>query len=124
MLIVNEQWERILERETRSHLEARLPDVLKTRRWFAGKARTIQSVRIVESVPIPSRSSAVVLLFIRVEYKDGAPEMYSFFLTAAWGEQTAQIQKDLPGTVVTTLEVRTKECVTRTHFPLAPCAST
>ncbi len=110
MLIVNEQWERILERETRSHLEARLPDVLKTRRWFAGKARTIRSVRIVETVLIPSRSSAVVLLFIRVEYEDGAPETYAFFLTAAWGEQAIQVQKDLPGTVVTTLEVQTKEC--------------
>jgi trehalose synthase-fused probable maltokinase len=109
MLIVNEQWERILERETRSHLEACLPDVLKTRRWFAGKARPIRSVRVIEFVPIPSRSSAVVLLFIRVEYEAGAPETYAFFLTAAWGEQAAQIQKDLPGTVVTTVQVRIQD---------------
>ena len=96
MLIVTERWERILEGEARSHLEARLPDVLKGRRWFAGKARAIQSVRIVESVPIPARSSAVVLLFIRVEYRDGAPETYTFPVTAALGEQAAQIQRDCP----------------------------
>ena len=53
MLIVTERWERILEGEARGSLEACLPDVLKSRRWFAGKARAIQSVRIVESVPIP-----------------------------------------------------------------------
>ena len=109
MLIVTERWERILEREAHTPLETRLPDVLKARRWFSGKARAIQSVRIVESVNIPARSSAVVLLFIRVEYVDGAPEMYTFPLTAAFDEQAAQIQQDLPGTIVTTLKVRMNE---------------
>lgn len=109
MLIVPERWERILEREARSSLEARLPDVLKARRWFAGKARAIQSVRIVESVPIPARSSVVVLLFILVEYVDGAPELYTLPLTAAFGEQAAQIQQDLPRTIVTALQVRTND---------------
>ena len=109
MLIVTERWERILEREAQTSLEGRLPDVLKSRRWFSGKARAIQSVRFVESVPIPARSSAVVLLFIRVEYVDGAPEMYTFPLTAAFDEQAAQIQQDLPGTIVTTLKVRMNE---------------
>ena len=110
MLIVNERWERILEGEARGHLEACLPEVLKSRRWFAGKARAIESVRIVESLPIPCRSSAVALLFILVEYRDGTPETYAFPVTAALGEQAAQIQKDMPGTIVTTLKVRTKEC--------------
>jgi len=109
MLIVTERWERILEREARTPLESRLPDVLKGRRWFAGKARAVQSVRIVESVPIPARSSAAVLLFIRVEYVDGASEMYTFPLTAALGEEAAQIQRDLPGTIVTTVKVRNKD---------------
>jgi trehalose synthase-fused probable maltokinase len=106
MLFVTERWERILEREAHAPLEACLPDVLKSRRWFAGKARAIQSVHIVESVPIPARSSTVVLLFIRVEYVQGAPEMYTFHLTAAFGEQAAQIQQDLPGTIVMTLKAR------------------
>jgi trehalose synthase-fused probable maltokinase len=110
MLIVNERWERVLEGEARGHLEACLPDVLKSRRWFAGKARAIESVRIVESIPIPCRSSAVALLFILVEYRDGTPETYAFSVTAALGEQAAQIQKDMPSTMVTTLKVRTKEC--------------
>ncbi|MEO6306388.1 MAG: putative maltokinase [Nitrospiraceae bacterium] len=110
MLIVNERWERILEGEARGHLEACLPDLLKSRRWFAGKARAIQSVRIVESLPIPCRSNAVTLLFILVEYRDGTPETYAFPVTAALGEQAAQIQKDMPGTIVTTLKVLTKEC--------------
>ena len=110
MLIVNERWERILEGEARGHLEACLPDVLKSRRWFAGKARAIQSIRMVESLPISCGSSAVALLFILVEYRVGTPETYAFPVTAALGEQAAQIQKDMPGTIVTTLKIRTKDC--------------
>lgn len=109
MLCVTDRWERILDREASTHLEACLPDVLNGRRWFAGKARAIQSVRIVESVPIPAGSSTVVLLFIRVEYVDSVPETYTFHLTAAFGEQAARIQQDLPGTIVTTLKVRIKD---------------
>lgn len=110
MLVVNERWERIFEGEARGNLEACLPDVLKSRRWFSGKARAIQSVQIIESVPILSRLSTVALLFIRVEYRDGAPETYTFPVATALGEQAAQIQQDMPGTIVTTLKVRTKEC--------------
>ena len=110
MLVVNERWERIFEGEARGNLEACLPDVLKSRRWFSGKARAIQSVQIIESVPILFRLSTVTLLFVRVEYLDGgAPETYAFPVTAALGEQAAQIQRDLPGTIVTTLKVKMNE---------------
>ena len=103
MLCLTDQWEHILEGEPPTPLEACLPEVLKARQWFAGKARAIQSVRIVESVPIPVSSSTVVVLFIRVEYVDGASEMYTYHLTAAFGEQAALIQEELPGAIVTTL---------------------
>lgn len=106
MLVVNERWERIFEGEARGNLEDCLPDVLKSRRWFSGKARAIQSVQIIESVPILSRLSTVALLFVRVEYRDGAPETYAFPVTAALGEQADQIRQYLPGTIVTTLKVR------------------
>ncbi len=110
MLIVAERWERVLEGEARASLESRLIDFMIVRRWFSGKARVIHSVCIVESVPIPARSSGVALLFTRVEYVDGTSEMYTIPLTAAFGEQAAQIQHDLPGTIVASLKVQTKDC--------------
>ena len=110
MLIVTERWERVLEGEARASLESRLIDFMIVRRWFAGKARAIHSVRIVESIPIHTRSSGVALLFTRVEYVDGTSEMYTLPLTAAFGEQAAQIQHDLPGTIVAPLKVQTKDC--------------
>ena len=110
MLIVADRWERILEEEARLHLESCLMGIMKFRRWFAGKARVIHSVCIIESLSIPDRSSGVALLFIRVEYVDGTSEMYTLPLTAAFGEQAAQIQHDLPGTIVAPLKVQTKGC--------------
>ncbi|TKB62571.1 MAG: hypothetical protein E8D49_02385 [Nitrospira sp.] len=109
MLIVAEQWERVLEGEARASLESRLIDFMIVRRWFASKARVIHSVCIVESVPIHTRSSVVALLFIRVKYVDGTSEMYTLPLTTAFGEQVAQIQHDLPGTIVATLKVQAKD---------------
>ncbi len=110
MLIVAERWERVLEGEARASLESYLMDFMILRRWFAGKSRAIHSVCIIESVLIPARSSGGALLFTRVEYVDGASEMYTLPLTAAFGKQAAQIQHDLPGTIVTPLKVQTKDC--------------
>ena len=110
MLIVPDRWERILERDLRVSLEIYLLEFLKLRRWFAGKARVVHSVYILEFVPIHDRSSGAALLFIRVDYVDGTSEMYTLPLTAAFGEQVAQIQHDLPGTIVAPLKVQTKDC--------------
>ncbi len=109
MLIVPDRWERILERDLRVPLEICLLEFLKLRRWFAGKARVVHSVYILEFVPIHDRSSGAALLFIRVDYVGGASDMYTLPLTAAFGEQAAQIQQDLPGAIVATLKVQAKD---------------
>lgn len=109
MLIVPDRWERILERDLRVSLEICLLEFLKPRRWFAGKARVIHSVCIIEFLPIQDRSGGAVLLFIRVDYVGGASDMYTLPLTAAFGEQAAQIQQDLPGAIVAPLKVQAKD---------------
>lgn len=109
MLTVADRWDRVCEGQGKTALETVLPNVLRARRWFGGKARMIQSVRIVEVVPIPARSTSTVLLFIRVQYLEGNPETYTLPLTAAFGEEAAQIQRDLPQTVVAPLKVQVKD---------------
>ncbi len=109
MLVVKDRWERLLEREVRGQLEACLPDILPSRRWFAGKAGAIQLVRIVESVTIPTPSNAAALLFILVEYLEGVPETYAWPVTAAFGKEATDLQEDVPHAIVTELMVRTKD---------------
>src|SRR6185295_14609587 len=94
------------EGERKDAWEAMLPAVLMTRRWFGGKARPIRSVRIVESVPLPFPATSAVLLFLRVEFREGPEETYLLPVTAAFGETAVQIQRDLPHAVVAPFEIR------------------
>ncbi len=45
-------WNTVLRPGGRAELEGALPDYLRRRRWFGGKARKIKAARIVESVPL------------------------------------------------------------------------
>ncbi|MGA8156214.1 MAG: maltose alpha-D-glucosyltransferase [Rhodoplanes sp.] len=97
-LAVTESWHNLLRGRNKSALERVLPQYLLGRRWFGGKARTIQSVEIVEVVPIPKDSPLAQLALIQVEYTDGEPEVYRLPIAFVPTEQTAQMQ-DVSGAI-------------------------
>ncbi len=69
---------------SRSALEAVLPDFLKSRRWFGGKARPIQYVTILDSISVPTHeepADARVLL-LKLGYLEGEPETYLLMVAA------------------------------------------
>ncbi len=109
MLTVADQWEAVLTGEACSAFEMLLPDVLRARRWFGGKARHILSAHIVESIPVPFQSVHAVLLQIRLEYGSGSPEMYALPITAAFHGEASLIERDLPHAVVAPLAVQRKD---------------
>ncbi len=104
-LQVTGSWEQLFRKEGRAGLEKILPDYLKTRRWFGGKARRIKSVNIHESIPLAGTDPASVLLLVRVEYPDIEPETYSFPVAFATGKDAARVQKESPQAVVAHLKV-------------------
>ncbi|MBE9181784.1 maltose alpha-D-glucosyltransferase [Oculatella sp. LEGE 06141] len=88
-LAVVGKWQNIFTKpESRLALEAILPTYLRTCRWFGGKARVVQTVHIIEAIPIepsalePSsksdgkQSHPYHLVLLRVEYTEGIPETY------------------------------------------------
>lgn len=97
-LAVTGSWQNLLRGRDKSALERILPQYLLGRRWFGGKARSIQSVKIVEVIPIPKDSPLAQLALIRVEYADGEPEVYRLPIAFVPTEQTAQMQ-DLSGAI-------------------------
>jgi len=109
MLIDTHQWERVLEGEGQAALERMLPSVLLTRRWFGGKARSIESVRIVESIPVPGSRTTAMLLFLRVQYGEGSSETYALPITAAFGDDAARIQREFPQAIVAPLDAVLKD---------------
>jgi maltose alpha-D-glucosyltransferase/alpha-amylase len=60
-----------------------LPEFLIHQRWFSGKARSIQSVEIVESVPIPMDRDRAFLVLGRVGYSEGQSDTYAVPLILA-----------------------------------------
>jgi trehalose synthase-fused probable maltokinase len=106
MLTASQDWLHLFERESVECLMRTLPSLLQTRRWFGGKARRIEAVRMVESIAIPSGSTTTMLLLIRVEYGDGCVETYTLPVTAAFGDEAERIQQDFPQAVIAPLAVQ------------------
>ncbi|MGE5276836.1 MAG: maltose alpha-D-glucosyltransferase [Acidobacteriota bacterium] len=92
-------WETILRPGARAALEEALPDYLRRRRWFSGKARKIKLVKVIESIPIDGEDRPHWNL-IRVEYVEGDPENYLLPLSFASGKKADTISRDAPQSVV------------------------
>jgi trehalose synthase-fused probable maltokinase len=105
MLTTRQDWQHLFEGAAVEDLEQTLPAILRTRRWFGGKARDIAGVQIIDSIPIPSDSTARVLL-IRVAYADGGVETYNLPLATAFGKEADRIRRECPHAVIAPLVLR------------------
>jgi maltose alpha-D-glucosyltransferase / alpha-amylase len=90
LLTVRGSWDSFLQRD-KEHLEALLPDYLRRCRWFGGKARTIQTVEIIEAVPVLHEAPLGYLTLLQVTYTDGEPETYILPLAWTTEEHATQI---------------------------------
>ncbi|MCA9420719.1 MAG: putative maltokinase, partial [Nitrospira sp.] len=75
-ITISKDWDNLIQKREKVKLENLLPQYLQGRRWFGGKARTMQFVEITETIPLPQENPLAVLALIRVEYTEGEPEMY------------------------------------------------
>ncbi len=90
MLRVEGTWESLLTGNAKPELERLLPNVLRQRRWFGGKARNIASVQITEAVPVPHDDAISYLALVTLAYDDGI-ETYVLALSHAVGERAAHL---------------------------------
>lgn len=98
-------WADVFADEAKQALEAVLPTFMGPRRWFASKARTVVSLRAVETVPLGD----AVLALVRVDYATGEPETYALPLAFAAGEQAAALRRERPAAVVAEITTPTGE---------------
>jgi maltose alpha-D-glucosyltransferase / alpha-amylase len=108
-IVVKGSWENVFKGRARTGLEAALPNFLRTRRWFGGKARRIKSASIADVIPIPQDAPIAHILLVRVEYREGDPEQYVMTLAHALGERAIQVRETLPRAVATNLVVDGEE---------------
>jgi maltose alpha-D-glucosyltransferase/alpha-amylase len=102
-----QQWEKVFTSRSRSALERALRQALPTRRWFAAKSRTVQSLSVLDAVPAGRGGNGheAFLALVRVEYLEGEPETYLYPLTVAMGEAAERITRDQAPLVVARLAV-------------------
>jgi maltose alpha-D-glucosyltransferase/alpha-amylase len=98
MLTVAGSWTELLHERGREALERALPAYLRGRRWFAGKARQMRSVRLQDAVPLQGGSAYIAL--VQVDYTEGDPDRYVVPLACAGGEDAARIERKLPHAIV------------------------
>jgi maltose alpha-D-glucosyltransferase / alpha-amylase len=92
-------WEGLLEGAELERLETRLlPEYLARQRWFGGKARRIEAVRVVDWGELCDTQAALVLA--RVQYEQGEPDTYTIPLALSLGEAADALAAASPGAVV------------------------
>ncbi|MGA8680030.1 MAG: maltose alpha-D-glucosyltransferase [Acidimicrobiales bacterium] len=97
-------WWRLAETQERRKLEAMLPAVLRSRRWFGGKARRIAQTTIVDYVSLPLQSASAdraQLLVVNVDYLEAEPERYLLPMTYVHGEAADALVRDHPEGIFT-----------------------
>ena len=100
--------EELFQGRSRAGLEALLPDYLKSRRWFGGKARQMQYVRILDAIPVATSTLTTdnYLVLLKVAYVEGEPETYLLATATAQGDRAETIFNELPHAVIARLHVR------------------
>jgi maltose alpha-D-glucosyltransferase/alpha-amylase len=76
-----------------SYLPGVLPEFLRSRRWFGGKARRIQAVEVLDVVPVQHHALHAYLVLAQVSYDTGPADTYDIPLVRLGGG-TAQLPSD------------------------------
>lgn len=93
VVTIEGDWQRLFAPSAVGLLEPHLAASLKATRWFGGKARTIVSTRVEDTVALRLDAQAVVLLFVDVAYADGGRDRYVMPVTAAFDEGARAIEQ-------------------------------
>jgi maltose alpha-D-glucosyltransferase/alpha-amylase len=109
LIAVAGAWEVLLRGKARADLERTLPNYLKIRRWFRGKARKIRSAKILETLAIPTSSPIGYITLVQVDYVEGDPEIYLLPVAAAFGDNADHILKEKLGSVIARIQLSGKD---------------
>ncbi|HEX2026473.1 MAG TPA: maltose alpha-D-glucosyltransferase [Nitriliruptorales bacterium] len=99
-------WQQLFRGRAAAAFERALPRILATRRWFGGKARTLQHVHVVEAVPVPTDGDACELVILRAEYSDGEPETYVLPIAFVEQQYADRVLADIPAAVLARVRPR------------------
>jgi len=95
-------WEEVFTEPVQDALVRLLPSFLRARSWFLGRNRRIRGVDFADIVHLPETDAH--LLFVRVEFDEGEPEIYQLPLSVTRGPEMEQVEARLPEFILAHLE--------------------
>jgi maltose alpha-D-glucosyltransferase/alpha-amylase len=104
------QWQDITHKDLLEALEnVVLPSYMINLRWFGGKGRVIEGMKIINHTSIPAGENGTVLLLIEVTYQSGLPETYQ--LPIAFGKQALafKLKDSCPKAVISQMKIGDEE---------------
>ncbi|MBI2704193.1 MAG: maltose alpha-D-glucosyltransferase [Actinobacteria bacterium] len=109
-LSVAADWKQVLRGRGRSPATVTtvLPPFLARSRWYAGKARKIREVEVLDIVPArgtKGRAPALIAL-VHIDYTEGEPETYVVPLHVASGERVDEVLGDHPQSAIAWVDLR------------------
>ena len=93
-LQTDQRWPDLFREGAPEGLGEILPGFLAARRWFPSARRRIESVEVMEALPVSWDDEVAHLTLLRVEYGEGDPEVYALPLAFATGEHAGRVQAD------------------------------
>ncbi len=78
---------------------------IKNCRWFGGKARPIQNIKIAESLHFSYNKESFSWLILEITYIEGLPELYQLPVTFASGELDLQLREEFPQGIIATIQI-------------------
>ncbi|MCD9018262.1 maltose alpha-D-glucosyltransferase [Parachryseolinea silvisoli] len=104
------QWDKFAQRAVVTELENYiLPIYLRKLRWFGGKSRIVESIKIIDhaTVPLTAAKTTAYILLLEINYASGLSDTYQ--LPIAFGEDAFanKLKENCPQSVIA--QVRTSE---------------
>lgn len=106
---VKGRWENVFEDQTKSQLEAAIPNYFMKQRWFGGKAKKIKAAHIVDVIPFSNGEVESCFTLVKIDYNDGHPEIYTAPFAYAKGKRKDQIVEGFPKTILANIHLDAKQ---------------
>lgn len=111
-LLQAKSWEQVISKAGREILELKiLEGYMQNLRWFGGKGRAIEDIKILKTATLLSGENPATILLIEVRYKSGLPEMYQLPISFAKGSLAQKLIEGCPKSVIARLEIDGEEGV-------------
>jgi maltose alpha-D-glucosyltransferase/alpha-amylase len=106
-------WETVLEGPLRQALEREvLPGYLRSQRWFGGKARTVEAVRIADTGPLPvAGNGRAFFALLDVAFAGGRRDRYFLPLAVSTGAAAVRLYEEMRSWVLARLRGKEDDAV-------------